>query len=237
MRINRFINEESQTAFAPKWDYVLGEDFLIKDLSYWDTVKDIILEKEKQILSTTSPISANAGSVDGYTGLGKNSLTSRFQHFNVFNWQEPELTPIKELITHKYLEFLQRLNAPRRKVWIQCWANVMRDGEVIQPHMHGARPFSYLGGHVCVTHNNTSTFYMHTVNQINSPGVYESKNEPGKITLFQSCIPHYTSVNNSGRERITIAFDFIVDEDPHNKNNLVLLDEGVEQNMYKYKVA
>ena len=45
------------------------------------------------------------------------------------------------------------------------------------------------------------------MNQINDPETYKSKNEVGKITLFQNCIPHYTDIHQDEKERITIAFD------------------------------
>lgn len=229
MKFFRFQNDKPLTAFAPQWDYIIGEDFLFENnqhsnLSYWSLVKDIILKKEKKIINSTEP--SFTGVSDGYTGLGPNSLTSRFKRFNVFKWKETAITTLLEGVKNKYLKFLKVLTVPRRKVWIQCWANVMRKGEVIKPHIHGQGPYSYLGGHVCVTHNNTSTFYINSINQLNDPEVFESKNEIGKITLFQSCIPHYTSTNNSDSERITLAFDIVVDEDPFDKNNCVLLDIG-----------
>ena len=74
-------------------------------------------------------------------------------------------------------------------------------------HLHGVHPNIYLGGHVCVQADDTSTFYINTPNQINEPSSYQSKNEVGKLTLFQNFIAHYTNKNNSKSERITIAFD------------------------------
>jgi len=77
----------------------------------------------------------------------------------------------------------------------------------IQPHIHSSHPDTYLGGHICVSCTNTSTYYINPVNQINNPETYKSKNEVGKLTLFQNCIPHYTDIHDSDEERITIAFD------------------------------
>ena len=48
----------------------------------------------------------------------------------------------------------------------------------------------------------------------------ESKNEIGKIILFQSNIPHYTTVHKSEKERITIAFDLMMYK---NTNSVSLL--------------
>jgi len=226
MELVRFKNEEPKTIFAPVYDYIIGEDFLTRAPQYWSMVKDVILKKEKEILNSTSTFDDIIS--DGYTGLGNNSLTSRHKKFNVFKWQEPTLDIILKGIKSKYLEYLKLVNAPRRKVLLKCWANVMRKGEQIKPHLHDIGPYSYLGGHISVTNNNTSTFYINTINQINEPSVYESKNEPGKITIFPHVVPHYTSVNNSDSERITIAFDFIVDEMKKiHGDNLITLDEGI----------
>ena len=83
----------------------------------------------------------------------------------------------------------------------------MRKGEKIKPHIHGIDPTTYLGGHICVQCDDTSTHYLNPINQINDPLTYESTNEVGKITLFQNNIPHYTDMHDSDKERVTIAFD------------------------------
>ena len=54
---------------------------------------------------------------------------------------------------------------------------------------------------------NTSTYYINPINQLNEPEVYKSKNEPGKLTLFQNFIPHYTDKHRGETKRVTIAFD------------------------------
>ena len=229
MIIKNFKSDEPQTPFAPKWNYFIAESHVgIVDIQYWTHVRELILEKEKQIINNTQPTKTDGiETTDGYTGLGDNSLTSRFNSFNVLKWKEDLINPIRDSIKRTYFELLDTYGLQREKCWLQCWANVMRKGEQIKPHLHSVTPYSYLGGHIHVTNNNTSTFYMNPVNQLNDPETYESKNEPGKLTLFQSCIPHYTSINNDDHERITIAFDFVLDKQPNiNKDNMFLIDEG-----------
>jgi len=51
---------------------------------------------------------------------------------------------------------------------------------------------------------------MTPFNQIKDPQVYKSKNEVGKIVLYQTCLPHYTDTETSDIPRITIAFDLVV---------------------------
>jgi len=218
-----FVSQPRQTIFAPEWAYWLGESF-ITDVDFSKVAK-LILEKEKEIINNF-PIS-NKNNSDGYTGLGSDSLTARYQHFNVLSWNDIEINKIKENILKKYILFLEKFNAPRRKVWIQCWANVLRNGQEIKPHLHSVTPYSYLGGHICVQCSDTSTVYINPINQINDPEIFNSKNEVGKITIFQNSIPHYTSKHVHDTERITIAFDIVVD-DLLNSNvaTLVLLDDG-----------
>ena len=86
----------------------------------------------------------------------------------------------------------------------------MRKGEQIKPHIHSTTPTTYLGGHLCVQWDQTFTHYINPINQINNPEIYSSKNETGKITFFPNNIPHYTDIQNSDNERITIAFDLAI---------------------------
>jgi len=221
MELFRFKSMPRQTPFAPEWHYILAED-MIQDIDY-DKVAEIILSKEKEI------VDAFPGTSDAYTGLGEDSLTSRFKHFNLFSWTDPEINKLKEEIHEKYKLFLIKLGLQRSKVWIQCWANVLRDGQEIKPHIHSVTPFSYLGGHICIQCDKTSTVYINPVNQINEPELFDSPNAVGKFTIFQDCIPHYTTTHNGSKERITIAFDLFVDRHVQDlstevKANLILFD-------------
>ena len=116
-------------------------------------------------------------------------------------------------------------------MWIQCWANVLRHGEEMKPHIHATHKYTYLGGHITVQSENTSTIYINPINQINNPETYESINTVGKLTIFQNNIPHYTTKHLGKRERISIAFDIIVDENYNDydtnrtTDNLILLDD------------
>jgi hypothetical protein len=212
-------SKEKNNFFAPEWQYFLYEDF-INNVDFKKIAK-LILLKEKNILKKFP--SGKKG--DGYTGLGKKSLTSRFEKFNVLKFKEKEIQKLKEQIVLCHNNFLEKLNLkPYPHLYIQCWANVMRKGEQIKPHIHGTNEDTYLGGHICVQCKNTNTNYINPVNQINEPEIYKSKNLTGKISLFQNCIPHYTDMHNGKEERITIAFDLHVNENvlKENKNLLQL---------------
>ena len=226
-----FKSNPPKSPFAPNYHYIFAENF-VQDIDF-AKIATIILKKEQAIINSTAPIT------DAYTGLGTSSLTSRWKSFNVFSWTEPEIEKLKDEVYKKYLEFLQAYNVPRSNVMIQCWANVMREGEEIKPHIHATGEWSYLGGHVTVQCEDTSTVYINPINQINDPEIYVSRNQVGKITLFQHNIPHYTTPHYSktNLERITLAFDIsmtdfinLFDRTDHpDWNNYVVFDNPVKR--------
>lgn len=218
----RFKSSPKQTFFAPEWDHYFYETFTEK--VDFEKISQIVLKKEKKIKNNFDESyvieNHNSLSVDGYTGLGQSSLTARYPFFNVFSWDEKEIQKLKKEVFSFYIKILEINNAPRVPTWIQCWANVMRSGEQISPHIHGVGPLTYLGGHITVQSEGSSTIYINPINQINHPEEHESINYPGKITIFPNYIPHYTTkYENDEIERITIAFD--IDVKPFTDNHIV----------------
>tara|TARA_R110000803_G_scaffold210254_1_gene281590 strand:- start:72 stop:728 length:657 start_codon:yes stop_codon:yes gene_type:complete len=217
MKIINFKSEPKKSPFAPEWDYFLAEQ-KIENVDF----KKLFLflkEKEKSILKIK--IDKRKKNVDGYTGLGDNSTTSRYGQYNVFNWKNKELIKLKQSIIKLHNNYLNYLSIkPSKNVFISCWFNVIKKNQRINTHLHGVNPDSYLSGNICVSTEGTSTYYINPVNVINDPVVYKSKNEEGKITLFPSKIPHYTDVYLGRKDRLTIAFDlFLVS----NRNKVVKL--------------
>tara|TARA_B100000941_G_C28475752_1_gene539060 strand:+ start:367 stop:1011 length:645 start_codon:yes stop_codon:yes gene_type:complete len=209
----RFVSEPPETPFAPFWDYSIAVKPIIINT---ENIAKIVLEKEKEIIEKYS------GDDDGNTGLGADSLTARFKHFNVLKWQEVDIIQLHQEIRIFHDEyFAQVIGSEPPPLKVRCWANVMRKGQQIQKHTHSTHPHSYLGGHFCVTAENTSTSYMHPYTQED----YDLENRVGEITLFPNYLTHHTSVHESDIPRITIAFDLVtyknlvhVDDD-----NLVIL--------------
>lgn len=207
MQITVFQNHPKQTPFAPEWNYFLAEDQL--DEVDFNEIARIILSKEKDIIQKYP---SGTISVDAYTGLGENSLTSKWQHFNVFKWQEPEIIKLKEAVYKRYIALLEALKVPRKRVYAQCWANVLRDGQDIKQHIHGIHQWIYLSGHITVKCTDTATAYVNPANQLrsNDAETYYIKNQVGHITFFPSYIPHFTTVHHGDEERISIAFDLML---------------------------
>ena len=212
MNLVTFKSPAPQTPFAPSWNYVMGSDF-IKEINF-KKVSDIILKKEKNLIKNLPPsYKKDDLNSDGYTGLGSNSLTSRHQAYNIFDWKEKEFQKLKEKVFNFHKIFLKQLNITFNKpLFFKGWANVLRKGQCIKTHLHGIHPHTYLSGHLVVQCNNTSTFYINPVNQLNDPFVHEEKNQVGRLTLFPGCIPHYTNLHKGPDERITLAFDILLKE-------------------------
>ena len=154
-----------------------------------------ILKNEPKIIDRYPP-TAFDGEGDGGTGLGPNSLTSRFFYFNVLRWWGTRA--LRKSIRKGYEMYT---NIKDKPIYVQCWANVMRKGQRIKSHIHDKRPLpahQNLSGHFNVKVDGlTSTYYN------GEPHV----NKDGEMLLFPSFIPHWTDVYNGEGERITVAFD------------------------------
>ena len=155
-----------------------------------------ILRNEPKILNQYPPTDFNDEYSDGGTGLGLESLTSRFFHFNVLKWWGTGL--LKKNIRNGYEKYNKIKNKP---LYVQCWANVMRKGNKINSHVHNDPHISSinaLSGHLNVkVDGSTSTYYN------GEPKL----NIQGEMTFFPSWMPHWTDTYNGEEERITVAFD------------------------------
>jgi len=216
MQIVQLTNNQVNTPFAPTWNYFLMEAEDSIDQKTIDEFKIFILDSEKKIINKFEQNYSSYNkeyniTFDGDTGLGPESLTSRSPFYNLFAIENACIQEIKKSVYEKYIRYLEIINVPRRKVWIQSWANVMRYGEAISEHIHSSHENTWLGGHVAISCDGTSTFYRAPV-RLTEDQIYESKNVPGKLTLFPDCIPHWTNEHSGNSERISIAFDIITND-------------------------
>ena len=128
----RFVSEPPETPFAPVWDYSIAVKPIIINT---ENIAKIVLEKEKEIIEKYS------GDDDGNTGLGADSLTARFKHFNVLKWQEVDIAQLHQEIRIFHDEyFAQVVGSEPPPLKVRCWANVMRKGQQIQKHTHSTHP-------------------------------------------------------------------------------------------------
>ena len=206
MKFKRFISQPPISPYAPTWDFRVGtskcDDIDVTSLSQF------LLSKENEIKKLPSSVGGNGKMTDGNTGVGSNSTTSKFQHYNLLTWSHPEINKLKSNIAKNLFKYNNECgNETPEEVYAVCWYNVLRFGQKINPHMHSTMPHCYLSGHFNVQVNNTSTCYMSPINQLNDPEVIDIKNKNGDMTLFPSYIFHYTTPQYSFKPRITIAFD------------------------------
>ena len=223
IQLYKFKSDPPKTLFAPQWEYAMATSTL-SNIDFQNIAK-FILKMEDKILKKFKP------SIDGYTELGPNSLTSRFSKWNLLNYKQKcsDIAKLSDVILEFHDKFLETLQVlPEfypKELWIQCWANVLRKGEKIGMHLHGILPNTYLGGFVCVQSDigetSTQTHYVCPANQINDPFTIDIDNIVGEMTLFQNCIPHYSDTYMGEKERITIAMD-INTHRPDSKNYIKL---------------
>ena len=166
-----------------------------------DALSNLILKKEPEIIQKYPPTGFDGEYTDGQTELGPNSLTSRFYHFNVLDWNDTDL--VKEIIRSGYEAYTGVKDTP---IYVKCWANVMRKGDQIKRHKHAKQyeydEEDYLCGHISVkVDGTTSTYYQ------SSSDIHPFLNVNGMITLFPCYVYHWTDQYNGNSERITLAFD------------------------------
>ena len=160
----------------------------------------LLLKKEPEIIKKYPPTGFGGKFSDGNTGLGENSTTSRFYHYNVLNWEGTDL--LKKYIKLGYEEYTGLKDTA---IYVKCWVNVTRKGDQIKPHQHAHIDYkenNYLCGHFnAQVDGTTSTFY-----QLNDH-VEKMKNISGNIIFFPSYVFHWTNLYNGNSQRITCAFD------------------------------
>ena len=160
-----------------------------------------ILKNEQRIIKKYPPTNRSNVKTDGGTGLGYDSLTSRFFHFNVLKWFNTN--QLRKEIREGYESYNNLNNTP---LFVQCWANVMRKGDRIKPHIHMNENISSihsLSGHLCVkVDKSTSTYY----------GGKPLSNVNGQMVFFPSTMIHCTDTYFGNDERITVAFDIYSEE-------------------------
>ena len=195
--------------FKSKWKTPLGLNKAtwiwknkIKDLDLINT-KNFLLKKEKEILKLPSEH-------DGLTHL-PDGTTARSNQFNLFNFNHDYTNKIKKFIQDNVKQLCQRTGIETKDFYIMCWFNVLREGEIIHKHRHynvlnGEE--SFISGHLCISANNTNTYY----NSICDQPLLIIKNEPGLLNFFPGYLPHFTDPHIGPDVRITIAMDIYYDK-------------------------
>ena len=187
------------TEYAPTWDFSIGINKWRND-SKIKIIKDWLINNEKRLINKYS------GDYDGGTGLGTNSLTGRFEKYNLFEYANelPELNELLDFFRTSYLEFLEIEKKDVRDTVIVCWYNVMRNGEFVAEHHHGAGHDVYLSGNFMLDTYPTCTNYLCPYDK---DAILPMSNSIGILTIFPSFLPHKSDPYYGDEVRVSIAFD------------------------------
>lgn len=189
------------TKYAPSWDFSIGLTQWKDSHDQINIIKQWLLNNEKRIIDSYKV------NFDGGTGLGDDSVTSRFGRYNLFQFVDelPELKSLLNFFRFSYLDFIKRDNTEMKDTSIVCWFNVVRDQQKIEKHHHGAGHDIYLSGNFMCDNYPTQTVYECPFDvNVQLPVT----NQKGTLSIFPTCLPHYTTKYESDKEeRVSIAFD------------------------------
>ena len=209
-----FVNEKLRSPFAPTWDYFIAEKLLSN--IQCTRLKNYLLSKQQEVFAIKNNLD------DCGTGLGNETTTARSGSYNIFTWDQPDINILKKEIASMCNNYHMRVSGKKiSKFGLAGWMNIMKKGDRIELHNHAFTNDSYLSGNFTVSSNDTKTVYNNPFSQytkenvlvkmvedgIDDPSYYSSKNIDGKLTLFPSYIPHFTTEHKSDSNRITLAFD------------------------------
>lgn len=220
MIIKRYKSQHPFSEYAPVWDIPFGVDFFDADKT--DKIREFLLKKEPELKS-------NELRHDAGTALGKDSLTSRFGTYNVFDFipECPELEDLLDFFRKSYVEFITLDGSGGRDLKIVSWYNVLRQGEHVAKHIHCNGSDGYISGNFHLDTYDTATKYVCPYDK-NQEFIF--KNEKGKLTFFPSYLLHYTDVFEQPGERLTLAFDLRLlynEEVLETLNARPFMDEGM----------
>ena len=183
-----------------------------------DQVTEFMLSKEQYILD-------NFPFVSDYRVFNTNHVTTRSSSYSVFHFIDecPELQNILNYIQNSYFNYVDSvgLKSYIKKPAINCWLNIIRQGERINFHRHSDNEISFVCGTVYLQVNETETTFLKQ-NQI----VKITNNVDGEICFFRCDLDHGTNIHQDTKPRVTFGFDIFFDSNtvinvPHFYKNLI----------------
>ena len=216
------------TPFAPSYAHYITDKriFSEKECKEWN---DYLLEQEPILLNkfTTS-------TGDGFTGLGDNSITSRYGHFNLLKFDFHLVPKLKKAI-HDGIKTILSVSGNsnwQETLYANSWFNVLRREEGMNMHSHGYSKYTFYGFHVSINAIETITSYYHPIKF--QTEAFHVPNKIGYLTLFPGFLPHGVTPNRYETPRISIAGDIypstVLNESDHTKNTKNLIEIGTYDN-------
>jgi len=192
------------TPVAPSYSYYFTEKriFSEEECRSW---YDFLLELEPILLDKYRIPAGDAG-----TGLGPNSLTSRYPYYNVLDFDFHLIPKLKTEIFNGIKTILSISNNTkwRETIHAKSWFNVLRQGEEMAPHCHGFHEHIFYGFHLTIGSSETFNTYYHPLTfPFQQDNAFHVPNKVGCLTLFPDLVPHGVSPNKHSVPRISIAGD------------------------------
>jgi len=201
---------DTKSPFLPEFKLPVNKTFFTESgYNGTDKLKELVLAKEQEILDSNDPFPPYDS---------RDWITNRLYDYTLFDYVDefPVLVAFKQHIKKSYIEYCAGMNIEPTKVYITCWANIMRkDGRFITAHHHNDGrirapwEYTYVSGHITIAARDTATYYQNPFISIQSARV---ENLPGEVYLFPSWVMHWTDQNKDDEPRISIAFDIVTEE-------------------------
>lgn len=229
MQIRKLRNSLPATHYAPYWDFSIGS-VEWDQLEKADKIRNWLIDNEEEFLKKFPVMH------DGNTGLGEESITSRFGQYNLFDFSDeiPELNDLKKFLQLSYLDFVTMDNTPITDLHIVCWFNILHTGQEIKEHLHNSNFDCYLSGNLHLDNYKTMTNYK---SPFEIGQRHSIANIKGGLTIFPSCVMHWSDKHEEPDRRVSIAFDLrpsiIQDDTIKNLNARPFMSQEIYQDLIK----
>ena len=195
-------------------DYI--KCYAYQDLNKLKTITDFLESKEQYILQKYKYRS------DFGTSLQEKHVSTRSGGYSVFEFREEctELNDLLDFLTTSYWNYMDNVlpkDAYTGKLnpAINCWVNILRDGENIGRHKHSQDHtpwWSFISASMVLRAKNTCTRYMYKDETLSID------NAIGNLTIFPPHIDHWTDTHRDTQNRVTLGMDFFFDKN-HSKGS------------------
>lgn len=172
-------------------------------------ISSFLLSKEQYIIDNY-PFVSYFGTDDPTLDKPGSLVTTRSGTYNVFHFIN-ECTLLENLKTFLVSEYKNYLNAKNYMNYvvnpgINCWVNVIREGESIRYHKHSGHEMSFVSGTMVLQAQATNTWY-----KFDDGELVRVPNQPGNVSIFPCNVLHWTDMHFGFTPRITLGFDFMYD--------------------------
>jgi len=201
--LNLIQSMEPLTEVAPVWNIPVWTA-VYPNTKNLDKMRIWIIENEPRLIEKYKTYDVRN---DGGTGLGLESLTAQYNKFNLFSETQDveEFQDLLQFIRSEYVKFMEEMKFAVRDCLLYSWANVMRSGQSVDRHNHGATHYAYLSGNMHFDNYETTTTYYNPYGEVH----YDFANVKGGLTFFPSYLPHGTNKHMEEQNRVSMAFDLL----------------------------